>query len=110
MDQMSLYFQATLTRVWSPVGQTPVIRISPQRDQVHFYGALEARLGREFAVTAPEETTEVTADFVNEVLRDFIRLLFEEAAKRPIGLQSPAYFSEVRNSTKPFRGKPTNNI
>jgi transposase len=57
MDQMSLYFQATLTRVWSPVGQTPVIRISPQRDQVHFYGALEVRLGREFAVTAPEETT-----------------------------------------------------
>jgi len=68
MDQMSLYFQATLTRVWSPVGQTPVIHISPQRDQVHFYGALEVRLGREFAVTAPEETTEVTADFVRLLL------------------------------------------
>ena len=68
MDQMSLYFQATLTRVWSPIGQTPVIRISPQRDQVHFYGALEVRLGREFAVTAPEETTEVTADFVRLLL------------------------------------------
>jgi transposase len=68
MDQMSLYFQATLTRVWSPVGQTPVIRISPQRDQIHFYGALEVRLGREFAVTAPEETTEVTADFVRLLL------------------------------------------
>jgi hypothetical protein len=68
MDQMSLYFQATLTRVWSPVGQTPVIRISPQRDQVHFYGALEVRLGREFAVTAHEETTEVTADFVRLLL------------------------------------------
>ena len=68
MDQMSLYFQATLTRVWSPIGQTPVIRISPQRDQVHFYGALEVRLGREFAVTALEETTEVTADFVRLLL------------------------------------------
>ena len=68
MDQMSLYFQATLTRVWSPIGQTPVIRINPQRDQVHFYGALEVRLGREFAVTALEETTEVTADFVRLLL------------------------------------------
>ena len=28
MDQMSLYFQATLTRVWSPMGQTPVVRIT----------------------------------------------------------------------------------
>jgi hypothetical protein len=46
MDQMSLYFQATLTHVWAPIGQTPVIRISPQRDQIHFYGALEVRLGR----------------------------------------------------------------
>lgn len=68
MDQMSLYFQATLTRVWSPVGQTPVIRITPQRDQVHFYGALEVRLGREFAVTAPEQTSEVSADFVRLLL------------------------------------------
>lgn len=65
---MSLYFQATLTRVWSPVGQTPVVRITPQRDQVHFYGALDVRLGREIAVTAPEQTTDVTADFVRLLL------------------------------------------
>jgi transposase len=68
MDQMSLYFQATLTRVWAPVGQTPVVRITPHRDQVHFYGALAVRLGREIAVTAPEQTTEVTADFVRLLL------------------------------------------
>jgi transposase len=68
IDQMSLYFQATVTRVWSPIGQTPVIRISPQRDHIHFYGALEVRLGREFAVTATEQTTEVTADFVRLLL------------------------------------------
>lgn len=29
LDEMSLYFQATLTRVWSPIGQTPVVRITP---------------------------------------------------------------------------------
>ncbi len=64
MDEMGLYFQATLTRVYAPVGQTPIVRVSPQRDNVHFYGALEVRAGREMAVTTPEQTTDVTADFV----------------------------------------------
>lgn len=61
---MSLYFQATLTRVWSPIGQTPIVRVSPQRDQVHFYGALEVRQGREIAMTTSEETSTVTANFL----------------------------------------------
>ena len=61
---MSLYFQATLTRVWSPIGQTPIVRVSPQRDQVHFYGALAVRQGREIAMTASEETSTVTANFL----------------------------------------------
>lgn len=68
LDQMSLYFQATLTRVWAPIGQTPIVRVAPQRDQVHFYGALDVRQGREIAVTAPEQTAEVTADFVRLLL------------------------------------------
>lgn len=68
MDQMSLYFQATLTRVWAPIGQTPIVHITPQRKHVHFYGALDVRLGREIAVTAPEQTTAVTADFVRLLL------------------------------------------
>jgi len=32
MDEMSLYFQSTTTRLWSPVGQTPSVRLAPQRD------------------------------------------------------------------------------
>jgi hypothetical protein len=32
IDQLSLYFQATLTRVWSRRGQTPIIRVASQRD------------------------------------------------------------------------------
>jgi transposase len=67
-DEMGLYFQATLTRVYAPVGQTPIVRVSPQRDNVHFYGALEVRTGREVAVTAPEQTSEVTADFIRLLL------------------------------------------
>ena len=64
MDQMSLYYQATLTEVWAPKGQTPVVRLTPQRDHVHFYGALDVRGGRQIALSASEQTSEVTADFI----------------------------------------------
>jgi hypothetical protein len=50
LDEMSLYFQATLTRVWSLIGQTPIIDVHPQRDHIHFYGALNLRNGREIAM------------------------------------------------------------
>jgi len=83
MDQMSLYFQATLTRVWSPMGQTPLVVVTPQRDHVHFYGALEVRNGRAIAVTASEQTNEVTADFFRILLMLFptcpILLLLDRA-------------------------------
>lgn len=83
LDQMSLYFQATLTRVWSPIGQTPTVRVSPHRDQVHFYGALEVRQGREIAMMASEETSPITANFLILLLMLFptqpILLLLDRA-------------------------------
>jgi transposase len=64
LDEMSFYFQATLTRVWAPVGQTPLVAVHPQRDHVHFYGALNLRDGRETALAAFETTSEMTTNFV----------------------------------------------
>jgi hypothetical protein len=64
LDQMSLYFQATLTRVWAPVGQTPIVAVQPQRDHVHFYGALNLRDGRETALSSSATTSEMTANFL----------------------------------------------
>lgn len=64
LDQMSLYFQATLTRVWSPVGQTPIVSVHPQRESVHFYGALNLRDGREVALPVSEANAEMTTNFV----------------------------------------------
>jgi transposase len=64
LDQMSLYFQATLTRVWSPIGQTPIVWVHPQRESVYFYGALNLRNGREVALPAFEANAEMTANFV----------------------------------------------
>src|SRR5574341_2483691 len=64
MDEISLYFQATTTRVWAPVGQTPVVAVHPQRDHVHFYGALNLRDGREIALSASDTTSEMTTNFL----------------------------------------------
>jgi transposase len=68
MDQMGLYFQATTTRVWSPIGQTPQVRVTPQRNLMHFYGALNLRTGQEIALTLPQQTAETTVHFLRHVL------------------------------------------
>ena len=83
MDQMSVYLQATLTRVWAPRGETPVIRITPQRDMLHFYGALDVIGGREVALSLPKLDGENTLHFLTHVLSCFpgraILLLLDRA-------------------------------
>lgn len=89
LDQMSLYFQATLTRVWAPVGQTPIVAVHPQRDHIHFYGALNLRDGREIALSASDTTSEVTTNFLMLLLMLYpqpILLLLDRA---------PWHFGEV---------------
>jgi hypothetical protein len=68
LDEMSLYFQATQMRVWSPVGQTPLVRVHPQRESVYFYGALNLRDGREVALPASEANAQMTTNFVMTLL------------------------------------------
>lgn len=68
LDQMRLYFQATLTRVWSPMGQTPIVSVHPQRQSMYFYGALNLRDGREVALPTTEATAEITTNFVMQLL------------------------------------------
>jgi hypothetical protein len=83
LDEMSLYCQATLTRGWAPVGQTPLVSVHPQRDGQPFYGALNRRTGREIALRAPEQTSEMTANFVMGRLMRYaqpILLLLDRAA------------------------------
>ena len=68
LDEMSLYFQATQMRVWSPVGQTPVVTVHPQRESVYFYGALNLRDGREVALPASEANAQMTTNLVTILL------------------------------------------
>lgn len=67
IDQMSLYLQATTTRVWARRGQTPVIRVATQRDHVHFYGALNVCSGHEIALTLPRQSGEMTCHFLDHL-------------------------------------------
>jgi transposase len=67
MDQMSLYFQATTTRVWARRGQTPTIRVATQRDHAHFYGALNVCSGQESALTLPKQSGEMTCHFLDHL-------------------------------------------
>jgi hypothetical protein len=59
-DEASLYLQATLQRVWAPVGQTPIVRLSPSRDKLHFYGTLNLRTGTELVRRSPHMTAAAT--------------------------------------------------
>ena len=68
LDEMSLYFQATTTRVWAPIGQTPIVAVHPQRDHVHFYGALNLCNGREIAIRTEAENSELSCNFIMQLL------------------------------------------
>lgn len=73
LDQMSAYLQATLTRVWFPIGQTPYVRVTPQRDCIHFYGALDVISGQEVALSLPKLDSAHTIYFLEHVVACFPR-------------------------------------
>ena len=67
-DEASLYLQASLMRVFAPVGQTPVIRTDTQRHSTHFYGALNLVTGRETVFRSDLMIADVSALFLQQVL------------------------------------------
>jgi hypothetical protein len=71
MDEMSLYLQATMARVWYPKGQRPIVAVSPQRDCQHWYGALCLNNGQEVALSVPGLDSQTTLHFLAHVLTAF---------------------------------------
>lgn len=67
-DEASLYLQATLQVVWHARGQTPVVKVDPGRDMVHFYGALNLHNGQEIAMMSPVMNAETTALYLQKLL------------------------------------------
>jgi transposase len=97
MDQMSLYFQATRTRVWTRRGQTPTVRVATQRDHVHFYGALNVYSGQESALTLPKQSGAMTCHFLDHlqiVYPERTLLILWDRAKWHKGQVVRAYLSQ----------------
>lgn len=71
MDEMSLYLQATSKRVWFPIGQRPILRVCPQRDSLHWYGALALHSGQEIALSVLALDGPMTVHFFKHLLTVF---------------------------------------
>ncbi len=71
-DEASLYLQVTLMRVWSAVGQTPVVQCDPRpegtRSMTHFYGALNLASGQETVMRTQVMNSAVSALFLQKLL------------------------------------------
>jgi transposase len=67
-DEAGLYLQATLTRVWAPVGQTPIIPVTPDRQMVKFYGTLNLFNGEQIVTRADTMNAQATADHLTQIL------------------------------------------
>lgn len=82
-DEASLYLQASLMRVWAPVGQTPVIRVAANRDNTHFYGALNLATGEQVTLRSDLMNAQVSALFLSRLLQAYpdkpILLLWDRA-------------------------------
>ena len=69
-DEAGLYLQATTCYVWSPIGQTPIVRADPGRAKTNFYGALNLHTGEEIAMRSDLMNAEVSAQYLNLILHE----------------------------------------
>lgn len=67
-DEAGLYLQATTCYVWSPTGQTPIIRADPGRAKTNFYGTLNLLTGQEIAMRSDLMNAEVSAQHLEMIL------------------------------------------
>jgi transposase len=82
-DEASLYLQASVMRVWSPQGETPVVKGAANRDSTHFYGALNLQTGEQTALRSKLMNAEVSALFLEKLIDTYpdvpILLLWDRA-------------------------------
>jgi len=67
-DEAGLYLQATTCQVWSPTGQTPIVRADPGRTKTNFYGILNLQTGQEIAMRSDVMNAEVSAQYLEMIL------------------------------------------
>lgn len=78
-----MYLQASLMRVYAPIGETPVMKVAANRDNTHFYGALDLQSGQEVVMRSDLMVSEASALFLEQVLLAYperlILLLWDRA-------------------------------
>lgn len=82
-DEAGLYLQATTCYVWSPTGQTPIVRADPGRAKTNFYGALNLQTGQEVAIRSDLMNAEISAQYLEMILEtnpDVAIILFWDRA------------------------------
>jgi transposase len=67
-DEAGLYLQATTCQVWSPTGQTPIVRADPGRAKTNFYGTLNLQTGQEIAMRSDVMNADVSAQHLEMIL------------------------------------------
>jgi transposase len=67
-DEAGLYLQATTCHVWSPTGQTPIVRADPGRAKTNFYGVLNLQSGQEVVMRSDLMNAEVSAQYLEMIL------------------------------------------
>lgn len=67
-DETSLYLQATTQAVWAPRGQTPVVRIHPNREKVSFYGTLNLKTGQEIVMRSHVMNSQASVRHLEQIL------------------------------------------
>lgn len=67
-DETSLYLQATTQAVWAPRGQTPVVRVHPNREKVSFYGTLNLKTGQEIVMRSDVMNSQASAQHLEQIL------------------------------------------
>ena len=70
-DEASMYLQATTQNVWSPQGQTPIIRVDASRRKTNFYGTLNLLTGDELALRADHLNSATSAFYLKCVLETY---------------------------------------
>lgn len=82
-DEASMYLQATLRIVWAPKGETPVVKVDPGRDHLHFYGALNLQTGQEVVMRSPIMNGATSVLFLHKLVSAYpnqpILLLWDRA-------------------------------
>ena len=67
-DEAWMYLQATTMNVWSPCGQTPIVRVHPGREKVGYYGTLNLHTQHELVMHTSVFNADVSAQHLQQIL------------------------------------------